>query len=381
MMEEIKNKVIIMIANVDWIFIAHRLPIAKEAIRRGFRVVVVASDTGESDKIKKEGIEFINLPISRSGVNPITEALLLCKFFFLYKKLKPSVVYQVTMKPVIYGTLVSKLLGIKTVNAISGLGYNFTGERKGFVQRQMIRLMRFGFSKKDNALIFENKDDLKELKELEIVTNQNNVTIVKGVGVDLKIYKYVPAFKKEKIVVLLATRMLWDKGVKEFIEAAKLLKESYQGKVFFKLCGRIDEGNLEAVPEQYLRDNKVDNYLEWFGHKDDIAEEYRKSDIVVLPSYREGMPTVLIEASAIGRPLITTISIGCRECVEEGKNGYKVPMKSIALLAEAIEKLINSPEDRERMGRYSRSKAENEFDQIEVINKHLAICEELIGKR
>ena len=155
-----------MVANVDWIFIAHRLPIAKEALKRGYKVVVLANDSGRSKEIESAGIDFVNMPMSRSGVNPITELILLAKMFFLYKKINPSVVYHVTLKPVIYGTLISKLLRFPTVNAISGLGYNFTGERQGFVQNQMIRLMRYGFFKSNNHLIFENKDDLQELTDL-----------------------------------------------------------------------------------------------------------------------------------------------------------------------------------------------------------------------
>ena len=146
-----------MVANVDWIFIAHRLPIAKHAIKQGFRVVVLSKDSGRSKEITDAGMEFVEVPISRSGVNPITELFLLVQMFFIYKRINPTVIYQVTLKPVIYGSLIAKLLKIPTVNAISGLGYNFTGERQGFVQSQMIRLMRFGFSKVKNHLIFENK--------------------------------------------------------------------------------------------------------------------------------------------------------------------------------------------------------------------------------
>lgn len=372
------EKVLLMVANVDWIFLAHRLPIAKHALKNGFRVVVLTNDSGQSNRILDEGLEFIHIPISRSGVNPIIEFFLFVRLFFLYKKINPSVVYQVTLKPVIYGTLISRILRIPTVNAISGLGYNFTIGRKGFVQRRMIELMRIGFSKKNNHLIFENNDDKEELFELDIISKNNHVSLVKGVGVDLNSNPYSAPASKEKLVVLLATRMLWDKGIKEFVEAAKLLMERFNGKVVFKLCGRIDTGNPESVSEEYLKSIEIEGFLKWDGHSDQIFEEYKLSDIVVLPSYREGMPTVLIEASAIGRPLITTNAIGCRECVEEGWNGYKVPINSIDKLAQAIEKLLVNKKLRVNMGLHSREKAEKEFDQREVVRKHIDICEQSI---
>lgn len=372
------EKVLLMVANVDWIFLAHRLPIAKHALKNGFRVVVLTNDSGQSNRILDEGLEFIHIPISRSGVNPIIEFFLFVRLFFLYKKINPSVVYQVTLKPVIYGTLISRILRIPTVNAISGLGYNFTIGRKGFVQRRMIELMRIGFSKKNNHLIFENNDDKEELFELDIISKNNHVSLVKGVGVDLNSNPYSAPTSKEKLVVLLATRMLWDKGIKEFVEAAKLLMERFNGKVVFKLCGRIDTGNPESVSEEYLKSIEIEGFLKWDGHSDQIFEEYKLSDIVVLPSYREGMPTVLIEASAIGRPLITTNAIGCRECVEEGWNGYKVPINSIDKLAQAIEKLLVNKKLRVNMGLHSREKAEKEFDQREVVRKHIDICEQSI---
>lgn len=367
-----------MVANVDWIFIAHRLPIAKHAIKQGFRVVVLSKDSGRSKEIKDAGMEFIQVPISRSGVNPITELFLLVQMFFIYKRINPTVIYQVTLKPVIYGSLIAKLLKIPTVNAISGLGYNFTGERQGYVQSQMIRLMRLGFSKVKNHLIFENKDDFNELNGLGIIAAKNKTTIIKGVGVDLTRNPYTQPIKKDRVVVLLATRMLWDKGVREFVEAANLLCDAYKDTVCFKLCGKIDIGNPESVPEEYLESIHIKDYLFWDGYSETIFEEYKKSDIVVLPSYREGMPTVLIEASAIGRPLITTDAIGCRECVIEGWNGFKVPVKSVEELATAIEKLIMDETLRLELGRNSRLKAEKEYSQKEVVKKHVGICESLL---
>jgi glycosyltransferase involved in cell wall biosynthesis len=282
------------------------------------------------------------------------------------------------MKPVIYGTLIAKFLKLKSVNAISGLGYNFTAERNGFVQKLMIFLMRISFKKEHNYLIFENEDDYKELDILKIIHKKNRFQIIKGIGVDLKKFNYEDVVKKEKLVVLFPARMLWDKGVRELINAAKILQKKYFDKICFQLCGMIDEGNLEGVSENYLRAIEIENYIKWYGHQKDIKFFYKNADIVVLPSYREGLPTSLMEACAIGRPIVTTNAIGCRDCVEEGLNGYKVPIKSINELAKAIEKLILNPKLRKVMGIQSRRKAEAEFDQKVVIKEHLKIYNEML---
>lgn len=371
-------KSLLIVINVDWLFLAHRLAIAMQALNQGFVVTVVAKDTGKRAAIEAAGFKFINLNISRSGVNPFSEFKTSVDLFKIYKRIQPDIVYQITMKPVIYGTLIARILNIKSVNAISGLGYNFTDTRRGNVQKIMIFLMKMGFNKSHNFLIFENEDDYKELGNLEIIHKKNNVKIIKGVGVNLKDFNQEDFVQKEKLIILFPARMLWDKGVRELVEAAKILQKKYAHKICFKLCGMIDEGNIECVPEAYLRQTEIENYLKWYGHQKEIKSFYINADIVVLPSYREGLPTSLIEACAIGRPIITTDAIGCKECVDEGLNGYKVPVKSVKKLAEALERLINSPEDRFRMGAYSRIKAEKEFNIDVVIEKHMKVFNSLL---
>ena len=370
-----RNKTLLIVINVDWLFVMHRMAIAKGAQMNGFKVIVAAKDTGKAKDIRKAGMQFVDIAISRSGINPYSEIKAMFTLYLLYKKLNPTVVYHVTMKPVIYGTLIAKILKIPSVNGISGLGYNFTDSRRNLVQKSMISLMKLGFNKEENHLIFENFDDYKELQDLGIVKYQNTINRVKGVGVDLELYKNIKRRKEEKLIILLPTRMLWDKGVKEFVDASLLLKNKYAGKVIFKLCGGLDYDNKEAVPKDYLEKLVIKGYLEWIGHQENMVSIYAESDIVVLPSYREGMPTVLLEACSMGLPIVTTDTIGCKECVEEGLNGYKVPVKSVKYLAEAIEKLINSTIKREQMGLYSRKKAEIEFNQKDVVYQHVTIFE------
>jgi len=372
------NLKLLFVVNVDWFFISHRLCIAEQAVKEGWDVYVACEDTGRSQEIESKGITFINLPFSRSGTNPINEIKTLLNFYKIYNKIRPDMVHHITLKPVIYGSVVSKLLGIHgTVNAISGLGYNFTSDRQSIVQKCMIRLMKYGFNQENLGIIFQNKDDHKEIDKLGILSSFNNVFFIKGSGVNLEIFEHSLFPKAEVIKILLPIRMLWDKGVKEFRAVTDFLKKDYKGKVLFVLSGLADTENKAGVTESYLREWEEDGYVEWIGYQKDMVKIYQDSHIVVLPSYREGMPKSLIEACAIGRPIVTTDAIGCRECVDEGKNGFKVPVKSINELARAIEKLILDKKLREKMGVQSRLKAEKEFSQVMVISKHLEIYNKL----
>lgn len=369
-----------MVANVDWFFISHRLCIAQQASREGWQVFVACEDTGRKNEIEIDGITFIDFKFSRSGVNPVEEVKTLRQFYQLYKKVKPDVVHHITLKPVTYGSIVAKTLNIKGVlNAVSGLGYNFTGDRKGAVQRMMIRLMRYGFDRDKLTVIFQNDDDQKAFENLRILSSRNTIERIKGSGVDLIKFPKTPFPSFEPIKVLLPIRMLWDKGVKELKEASDLLKEKYHNQLQIILSGLADEDNKAGVPSSYLNEWQDGKYVIWIGYQKDMVKVYQDSHIVVLPSYREGMPKTLIEACAIGRAIITTDAIGCRECVDEGINGLKVPVYSVKELADSIEKLVLNHDLIEKMGAQSRIKAEREFDVNSVIKKHLEIYSNLVN--
>lgn len=370
---------LLMVANVDWFFISHRLCIAQQASKDGWKVFVACEDTGRKKEIEVDGITFIDFKFSRSGINPLKEFKTLGRFYQLYKKVKPDVVHHITLKPVTYGSIIAKTLNIKGVlNAVSGLGYNFTGDRKGSVQRLMIRLMRYGFDRDKLTIIFQNEDDQRVFKNLRILSEQNTIARIKGSGVDLIKYERSPFPSFDRIKILLPIRMLWDKGVKELREASQLLKEKYHDRLQIILSGLADEDNKAGVPASYLNDWQDGDYVMWIGYQKDMVKVYKDSHIVILPSYREGMPKTLIEACAIGRAIITTDAIGCRECVDEGVNGLKVPVYSVGELADAIEKLVVNPDLIEKMGYQSRIKAEKEFDVNAVIKRHLEIYKDLL---
>lgn len=374
----LENKRILFVTNVDWFFISHRLVIAKEAKKRGFEVIVAAENTGRSLEITEEGIRFVNLSFSRSGTNPISELITLIKFYKLYINVKPDIIHHVTLKPVIYGSIIAKILNIKnTVNAISGLGYNFTEGRMNISSKIMLLLLKYGFSN-NVSIIFQNKDDFKELSDLNVLSPKNSIFFIKGSGVSLQEFHptRLPSFNKVKIV--LPSRMLWDKGVKEFHEAAGLLKSNYFNKIEFVLVGMADENNKSGISSILLKQWEDGNYFKWDGHQKDIFEVYKTAHIVVLPSYREGIPRTLIEACAMGRAIITTDAVGCRECVDEGINGFKVPIKDAQSLAKTIEFLVNNPIKIIEMGIASRTKAEKEFDINFVINAHFDLYKQCL---
>lgn len=373
------KKKLLMVANVDWFFISHRLVIAEEAQKQGFEVIVAAEDTGRSQEIIAKGIQFINLSFSRSGTNTIEEFNTLIKFYKIYSSFKPDIVHHITLKPVIYGSIIAKLLKINgIVNAVSGLGYNFTEGRVNMVSKIMLRLMRYGFNNNQVSIIFQNKDDFQELSYLRVISSQNKIFYIKGSGVNLKDFypTEFPGFAKIKVV--LPIRMLWDKGVYELYEASKILKNKYFDKIEFILAGMADEDNKAGVPASFLKSWGEGEYVKWIGYQKNMFEVYNNSHIIVLPSYREGMPKTLIEACAMGRAIITTNAIGCRECVDEGINGLKVNVKDAEGLAIAIEKLVNNPNKIIEMGNASRLKAEQEFDVNFVLQTHLKIYKQYL---
>ena len=368
------KKKILIVVNVDWFFLSHRLDIAKKAISEGYEVSLLTTDTGLKETIEKYGIKFYDILIKRSGTNLISELMLFYKLFSAYKDINPDIIHQITLKPIIYGTFISKFINKKSliINAVSGLGFVFINNNNYILKNILSKLMRFSFNRKNVSFIFQNNDDYLELLNSKIISNKNKINFIKGSGVDLSKYYFAKPNIDNIVKILFPSRMLWDKGVKELKEATEILKPAYLDKIQFILCGDIDK-NKSSVTREFLEDWSDGKYVNWIGYQENMIEIFINSDIVVLPSYREGLPKALIEACAIGRPIITTNAIGCKDCVEDGKNGILVKIKSGIDLANAIEKLVLDSDIRSIMGIESRRKAEVEFDINHVIDKHLLI--------
>lgn len=368
-------KRLFIIVNVDWFFLSHRLPIALEAKRRGFEVTILTGDTGRGVDIINHGLNFIPIPLQRSSTNKLKELITFLSIFKILLIHRPDVIHNVGLKPCLYGGIVSRFYNRSIViNAISGLGYLFTTDKIGFKQRLYSKVLKLGFHIKTKT-IFQNPDDLRLFKKIGILNKISRSYIIKGSGVDIfDKYKFSPVIKKKKIVVLFPARILYTKGVKEFCLAANKVNRQICN-IEFILIGDNDDQNLSSISENILYKWERDFGVKWLGYKSDMIPFYKESDIVVLPSYREGLPKSLIEACAIGRPIITTDAPGCRECVEEGVNGFLVPIKDFVVLGERILHLATDFSLRKKMGQSSRLLAEKEFSIKSVIDKTLALYE------
>ncbi len=369
---------IIYIVNVDWFFISHRLPIALEALKQGHDVHVFAQDTGKMQYLQSLGLKIHPINLERGSINPVQTLKLLFDLKNKLKKIQPNVVHLVTIKPVLIGGLASILAKVPSiVYAISGLGFIFTNTmlKAKILRLGIIPLYRLALSAKNKIVIVQNLDDLRILRQYVSIPESQTV-LIPGSGVDLKQFDFQPLPLTNKIV-LMACRLLADKGVYEFQKSAQLLKEKYP-EVRFVLVGGIDPDNPASLTEQELNDWVGKGDLEWWGHQINMAEILSQATIVVLPSYREGMPKVLLEAQALGRPIVTTDVPGCREAIEDGKTGFLVQVKDEQSLADAIEKLINNDELCLEFSHNARVLAEQKFDIKQVVNTHIYIYEKLV---
>lgn len=371
---------ILLVINVDWFFLSHRKDLALAAKNKGYNVTIVANDTGRANEIKEMGLNFINLPMNRTNSNIFKDLNALLFLFKLYKKNKPSIIHHVGLKAIIIGGLAAKLTkATAVVNAVSGLGVTFSKENiTSLPTTAFLKLLRYSHNKDRIRVIFQNQEDKSIFIENSIVKEKQTV-FIKGSGINLEDFKYTPEPDSSKIKVILTARMIAEKGIYELVEAANSLKNEYEGKVQFLLCGGIDE-NPKALTEEQLNNMCDGNYIVWLGHRKDIKQLLMDSHIVAFPSYyKEGLPKSLIEASAIGRPIITTNSVGCKDVVENGVNGFLIPVKDSKALADKLKILIEDKELRIQFGKNSRLIAKRDFSIENVIEKHLETYSELIS--
>lgn len=366
----VKKPVLFYVVNVDWFFLSHRLHLALYALKMGFDVFLITKNTGRKSEIEEKGIKVFDMNFGRSGTNPLSELKLIYGLVKLYRKHRPTLIHHVTIKPNIYGSIAARLSGVNpvVVNAISGLGYNFIDGRKTIFQEILLVLMKFSFSYRRANFIFQNPDDVAFYRSIGLIRNDNNV-LIKGAGVDENLFAFESPIEKEKLIVLLPARMLFDKGIIEFYSAAVLLKDKLFGKVEFIMAGDVDLHNPAGATQEQLISMNINEYFTWIGFQHNIIDLLRTADIICLPSYREGIPKSLIEAMAIGRPIVTTDVPGCRECVENGVNGILVPAKDVVGLSDALLSLINNTQLRVKMGEASRLKMLSEMTLGVVVNK------------
>jgi glycosyltransferase involved in cell wall biosynthesis len=373
------NRSLIFFVTEDWYFCSHRLPLALAAKEAGFEVSVVTRVCSHGEQIKAAGLELIPLELSRRGMNPLAELRLIARLISIYRSEQPDIVHHVALKPVLYGTIASLFAKIPcVVNALAGLGFLFSSHSlKARAVRPLVKLVfRLLLNRRNSCVILQNPDDVRLLCDGRVL-GRECIALIRGSGVDIQQFTVLPEPSGQPIVIL-ASRLLWDKGVGEFVSAAKQLK--IQGvSARFVLVGEGDAANPSAIPDSQLRHWHDEGDVEWWGRRDDMPAVMAQSHIVCLPSfYGEGVPKVLIEAASCGRPIVTTDTPGCREIVQDGVNGLLVPVRDATAVAEALKKMIESPELRSQMGARGRYLVEREFALDKVNTETLKVYEGLL---
>lgn len=373
-----KKGKLFMVVNVDWFFLSHRKDVALRAQEAGWDVTIVTADTGKLKDIEVIGLKVINLPMNRSGMNIVEEQKTLNWLRKLYKRERPDVVHHVGMKTILWGTLAAKFSKVKgVVNAISGLGGFFAEDNKGLLAKVMPMVLRFSHNRPNLLCIFQNDDDWGLYVKHGIIKHEQG-RFIKGSGVSLTDFCYTPEPTDGKLKVILTARMIVEKGVFLLTEAAERLREKYGEKAEFLLIGGLDD-HPGAITKEQLDAVCDGKYIQWLGYRTDVRDLLKQCHIVAFPSYyMEGLPKSLIEADAIGRPVITSNSVGCKETVEDGVNGFLIQPKDVDALTEKLDLLLGNAELRQKMGKASRAYAEKYFDIEVVIERHLNIYDELV---
>lgn len=372
---------ILYVFNASWFFLSHRKPFALAALDAGYEVHVAAAPLpGDAEQIEGLGMTFHPLPFVRGGMNPFQELKTLWAIARLYLSLKPHLIEHATIKPVIYGNVASNLFAnLKTVNWMTGLGYVFISDTKrgSLLRKLVVSVYRLALRRPSLRVIFENPDDRRHFVEQQIVEDHRSV-IIRGAGVDTSLFAPEPE-PTGPVVIVLPARMLWDKGVGEFVEAAALLRSVGDATTRFVLVGDSDDHNPASVSGSQLRAWHESGVVEWWGRRNDMAAVFAGAHIVCLPSYREGLPKVLLEACASGRPIVTTDVPGCREVVRDGVNGLLVPVRDARAVAAALRTLIDSGNLREEMGAKGREIVLEEFSEEKVVAETLMVYRELLA--
>lgn len=373
-------KKLFIVVNVDYFFLSHRKDIALRAIKEGYDVTIVAEDTGKSEEIISLGLKFINLPIDKTGTNIFKELKTFKFLYSLFKKEKPDIVHLVGLKTILWGGLAAKLVKVKgLVTAVSGLGVMFSPEyNKKLMPKAILRVLRFIHNRKNTYCVFHNTDDIDLFLNNKIIDSKYCIRTM-GSGINLNQYSYREEPKSDKLRVLFTARMVEDKGVLVLIDAANILRDKYQDKVEFLLCGGLETNPL-AVSKEKLDELCDGNYIQWLGKRSDVKELLESSHIFAFPSYyKEGLPKSCIEAAAIGRPIITCDSVGCKDTVIDGETGFLVPIKDSKAVAEKLDILFANAELRKTMGIKSRKYAEEKFSIEDVIQVHLDIYRDCLN--
>lgn len=373
------NARLLYVVNIPRFFYTHRLPLALAARAAGYDVHVATSDADAANvaRIQQAGLPFHPLPLAQHGTNPWMELRTLAALIALYRRLRPQIVHLVSIKPVIYGGLAARLTGVPAVvGAMSGLGYAFIGDdlRRRVIRMGALPLMRLALGGRNARMVFQNPDDQARLIALGVLPPQKAL-LIKGSGVDEARFQPQPEAPGLP-VVLFAGRLMAQKGLLAFVEAARRLR----GRARFVVVGIAEPTNPGAISPERVAAWAQEGLIEWWGQRDDMPDVIAQAHIVALPSvYGEGVPRILIEAAACARPIVTTDTPGCREIVRHEDNGLLVPPHDTTALVCALERLLTDTPLRQQLGQRGRERVLAEFTLQRVNDQMLALYAELLN--
>ena len=369
---------ILFLVTEDWYFRLHWIGLARATRDAGFEVLLAMRVQEHGQEIRQQGFKLFPIRLLRRSLNPIRESTAILELARLYRSEKPDIVYHIAIKPILYGSVAARLAGIPhVINVFAGLGYAYTSEG---LKARLLRLflgcgLKAAFMHAPSIAVFQNEEDCAQLTRDRIV-KKSQTRVIRGMGVDTDRFKPTVDRDREPIV-LLACRMLWDKGVGEFVEAARLLSRR-KLNARFVLAGRCDQDNPASIMPKQLHQWQEEGVVEWWGHRNDMPTVLGEAALVVLPSYREGLPVSLLEAAACGKAIIATDVPGCREVVRHRVNGLLVPPRNAVALADAVAMLLENEELRCELGRRGREIVVKEFSAAAVTGQTLALYRELL---
>jgi glycosyltransferase involved in cell wall biosynthesis len=378
--EAMKHKKIVISINASWNIVNFRRGLIAGLQRSGYDVVALAPPDRYSERFEALGVDYVPIEIDKQGISPPRDLLLTARYYRALRRLRPAVFLGYTAKPNVYGSLAAHALGIPVINNVAGLGTAFI--KQGLLTRIVSGLYRLAFAR-SATVFFQNREDM-EMFVAQRLVRAGQARLLPGSGIDLAQFR--PASRSASpaprpLTFLLIARLLWDKGVGEYVEAARQVRARFPD-ARFQLLGFLDVPNRTAVARSDLDRWIEQGAIEYLGESDDVRPFIEAADCIVLPSYREGLPRVLLEGAAMAKPLIATDVPGCRHVVEEGRNGYLCAVRDAGALAEAMSRMIGlDPEARLAMGAAGRARVEAEFDERIMVDRYLEAIAEALGSR
>ena len=367
---------ILIVSNTSWYLYNFRLGLIKLLLEQGYEVFTLAPEDEFSEKLKQTRCHHICLKMDSKGLNPISDLMMKRRLSKLYGEISPNLILHYTIKPVIYGSLAAAKLGIPFINNVTGLGTAFI--KTNWLTWLVKGLYRLSQKNADRVL-FQNADDRELFVSERLIPENVPQEVIPGTGIDTDYFSPQPYPESNSITFLLIARMLWDKGVGEFVEAGRQIKSEFND-VRFQLLGFLDVSNRTAISREQMQVWMDEGVIEYLGATDDVRPYIREAHCVVLPSYREGLPRTLLEAAAIGRPIIATDVTGCREVVDHGVNGYLCKERDTNDVTEKMKDMIKlSIDERREMGLRGRKKMEQNFDERIIVKKIISRIESVLN--